>query len=337
MRTFCQFLLVAVCASCLSFCGNHAGNKGKTTGSDTIAAALETMNEKLRNDPGNATLYLQRAKIESATKNGDAALADMKRVLNIDSSRAEYFLTLSDICFQMNKSGKAKQALEKCHQLDPRNTECIMKLAELYFYVRKYQESLNYLDEALKLDDFNAKAYFMKGMNFKETGDTVKAVSSMQTAVEQDNTYYSAYVQLGLLLSAQRNKLGEDYFNNALRLQPENPEVLYDMARMYQDQKRYKESVEFYNHLLQRNNNLFDPHYNLGVIAVDTKNYTDALKAFSEAIAIQPRNPKGYYGRGYDYQLMGDFQHAADDYRYVLTLDPDFEPAKARLSELHLK
>jgi tetratricopeptide (TPR) repeat protein len=337
MRTFFQFLLISLTTLCLSYCGNAGSNKKNATGTDTLAAALETLNNKLRNDPGNAALYQLRAKLELHTKKLDEAFADMKRALNIDSSKAEYFLTISDISFAMNKTGLAKQALEKCHKLDPANADCIMKLAELYFYVRKYQESLNYLDEALKLDNFNAKAYFMKGMNFKETGDTAKAISSMQTAVEQDNTYYNAYVQLGLLFSAQHNKLGEDYFNNALRLQPENPEVLYDLARLFQDEKRYKEAAALYEHMLNINKNFFDAQYNLAVIQVDIKNYPEALKRFSDAIAMQPKNPKSYYGRGYTYQLQGDLQNAAADYRYTLTLDPDFQLAKQRLEEMHLK
>ncbi|MFI5149162.1 MAG: tetratricopeptide repeat protein [Bacteroidia bacterium] len=337
MRTFCQLFLVAVCASCLSFCGNKAGDKNNTPGSDTTAAALEKLNEKLRNDPGNAALYQQRARFELGHKSFDAALADIKRSLNIDSSKAEYFMTLSDISFAMNKTGTAKQALEKCHKLDPKNQECIMKLAELYFYVRKYEESLRFLDEVLMLDKFNAKAYFMKGMNFKETGDTTRAISSMQTAVEQDNTYYNAYIQLGLLFAAKHNKLGEDYFNNALKLQPENPEVLYDLARMYQDEQKYKDAAGLYLHMLQINKNFYDAQYNLGVVQVDMKNYAEALNYFSNAITIQPKNPKPYYARGYAYQLMGNFQNAAADYRYTLTLDPDFDMAKQRMAEMHLK
>ncbi|HXC03645.1 MAG TPA: tetratricopeptide repeat protein [Bacteroidia bacterium] len=337
MRTFFNLFLLALCACCLSFCGTQSGDKNKIPGSDTTAAALEKLNERLRNDPGNAALYQQRARLELRKKSFDASLADMKRAIAIDSTKAEYYMTLSDVSFAMNKSGTAKQALEKCHRLDPGNADCIMKLAELYFYVRKYQESLNFLDEALLLDKFNAKAYFMKGMNFKETGDTTKAISSMQTAVEQDNTYYNAYIQLGLLFAAKHDKLGEDYFNNALKLQPENPEVLYDLARMYQDEQKYKEAASLYQRMLAINKNFFDAQYNLGVVMVDLKSYAEALNFFSNAIGIQPKNPKPYYARGYAYQLMGNFQNAATDYRYSLTLDPELDAAKQRLAEMHLK
>jgi tetratricopeptide (TPR) repeat protein len=315
-------------------CGNKGSKKGTGSGTDTISAELKAINELLRETPGNAKLYVSRAKYYMNKKDFNAAQEDMSRAISIDSTRADFYLTLADLYFMVNKTGGSKTALEKCHQLDPSNSDCIMKLAELYFYVRKYQESLNFLDEALKLDQYNSKAYFMKGMNFKESGDTTKAISSMQTAVEQDNAYYNAYIQLGLLCGAKHNPLAEDYYMNALRLQPRSPEALYDFAKYLQDLKDYPRATALYKQLLALNDKSFDALYNLGVIGVNQKNYTEASGYFTRAITAEPRNPRGYYGRGYCYQLMGETQNATSDYRYTLTLDPEFELAKEALLKL---
>jgi tetratricopeptide (TPR) repeat protein len=174
----------------------------------------------------------------------------------------------------------------------------------------------------------------MKGMNFKEAGDTTKAISSMQTAVEQENNYYNAYIQLGLLCAAQHNKLAEDYYANALRIQPSSLEALYDFGRLYQDEKNYPKAIEMYLRILSLNKDIFDAQYNLGYIHMSEKKYTEAMKYFSEAIRIEPKNPKGYYGRGYCYQMSGDVQSATDDYKNTLTLEPNFALAKKGLKEM---
>ncbi len=319
-----------------SSCGNHQETSKVKKNTDTSSATLESINERLRDKPGSADLYEVRAKYYLNSKDPNTALADINRALKIDSTKAEYYLTLANIYFVINKTGGSKAALDKCHRLDPKNQECIMKLAELYFYVRKYQESLNYLDEALKLDQYNAKAYFMKGMNFKESGDTTKALSSMQTAVEQDNNYYNAYMQLALICSAQHNRLAEDYYENAIRIQPQSIEALYDFAKLYQDEKNYPKAVELYNKMLLIDKKNFDAYFNLGVISVNTKAYPDAIRYFSTAIGADPKNARGFYGRGYCYQTMGDVQNAAADYRYTLTLDPNFEPAKLGLKQMKI-
>jgi tetratricopeptide (TPR) repeat protein len=336
MKPLCYALLFSFLLIFYSACGNKGQHPKTSVATDSSAVTLESINASLREKPGNADLYQIRAKYFIDKKDLNAALEDMKRVLNIDSSKADYYLTLADIYFMMNKTGYSKAALIRCHMLDQKNPACIMKLAELYFYVRKYQESLNYLDEALKIDQNNAKAYFMKGMNFKESGDTAKALSSMQTAVEQDNTYYNAYVQLGLLCAAQHNRLAEDYYTNALRIRPNSTEALYDFGKLFQDEGNYPKAVEIYNRLLKVDKTFFDAQYNLGVIAADNKDYKEAIHCFSDAIGIDPKQAKGYYGRGYCYQQMGDVQNAAADYRYTLTLSPDYVLAKEGLKQMKI-
>jgi tetratricopeptide (TPR) repeat protein len=335
-KVFCIFL-ACLSLALLSNCGHRQpGATDKKSPADSTGRVLEDINTRLRNNPNSADLYEERAKYYAGKKEFSSALADMKRVMDIDSSKASYFLTLADISFMANKSGTSKRALEKCHTLDPKNTTCLMKLAELYFYVKKYQLSINYLDEALKLDPYSAKVYFMKGMNYKETGDTAKAISSMQTAVEQDNAYYNAYIQLGLLCGPKHKLLAEQYLGNALKLEPNNPEAIYDLAKLCQDENNYAKAEQLYKRLLAISSSFFDAHYNLGVMAVNAKLYPEALTHFGDAISTEPKNARGYYGRGYTYQQMGDVKNAAADYRYALTLDPDYEPAKAGLHEMKI-
>jgi len=317
-----------------SSCGNKAETKKTELKTDSVVSPLVGINARLRTNPNSADLYQERARYYITKKDFGAALADMTRGLSIDSNRAEYYLTLADIYFMTNKTGASRMALDKCQSLDPKNSDCIMKLAELYFYVKQYQKSLDFLDKVLKLDPYNAKAYFLKGMNFKEAGDTTKAISSMQTAVEQDNTYYNAYIQLGLLCAAQHNKLAEDYYGNALRIQPNSQEAMYDFGRLYQDEKNFVKAAEMYLRMLAQNKNALDADYNLGVMRIAEKAYPEAMNYFKEVIRIDPKNPKGYYGRGYCYQMMGDVQNASADYKYTLTLDPDFTLATKGLKEM---
>jgi tetratricopeptide (TPR) repeat protein len=314
-------------------CHHKASSDTVKTSADSIRT-LGNINTRLRNNPQDAAAYQERAQYQMGQKKFAEALSDMKRAVLIDSSHAPFYLTLADIYFALNQTRDSKTALETCNRLDPKNTDCMLKLAELYFYVRKYQKSLDYLDEVLKLDQYNSKAYFMKGMNFKETRDTAKAISSMQTAVEQDNSYYNAYIQLGILCAARHDRLAEDYFANALRLQPQSPEALYACGKLYQDEQNYVKAKNYYGQLLAISKDFFDASYNLGVISVKEQNYTEAIKYFSNAIGSAPKNPRGYYGRGYCYQLQKEDSHAAADFKYALTLDPNYEPAQTGLNNL---
>jgi len=62
-----------------------------------------------------------------------------------------------------------------------------------------------FADELLRINKNNADAYFFKGMIFKSLEMKNKSISNFQTCVEQDPTYYNAYMQLGLLMSNKKD------------------------------------------------------------------------------------------------------------------------------------
>lgn len=295
---------------------------------DTIAVNLSALNKKIVNDPNNAELYHLRAKYHFKNKDFNSALSDMNRVLKLDSTKASYYLTLSEIYFVGNKTSKSKEALEKCIALDPKNTEALMKLGELFFYVRKYEESIEYLNKVLKEDVHNSKAYFLKGMNYAEKGDTVHAVSSMQTAVEQNPDYYTAYIQLGILLATKKDRLAIDYYNNAIKLQPKSTEAFYDKAKFFQDVQMWNEAISTYNQLLTIDSMYAEAYYNLGAIdLLSKKDYKSALMHFDGAVKSNEKYAAAYYARGTCYLKLGEKNKAVADFKTTLQLEPGYEPA----------
>jgi tetratricopeptide (TPR) repeat protein len=83
--------------------------------------------------------------------------------------------------------------------IEPKNDSLKVLAGQYRLYVKDYDQSLKYLNEALKLDVFNARAYFLKGIVYKEKKDINKAISSLQTAVEQYPEFYDADMPAGLL------------------------------------------------------------------------------------------------------------------------------------------
>ncbi len=317
-------------------CGGSGSKGTDVVPADTTGKDLKELNSKILESPDDADLYHARAKKYLGQKDADAALADMGRALKLDSSKGAYYLTLADIYFFGNKSGEAKNALEKCVKKDPSNLDALLKLAELYCYVDKNEESMNYLDKVLKLDVNNAKAYFIKGINFKRMGDTAKAISSLQTAVEQDQQYYSAYIQLGVLCAAQKNRLAVDYYDNALRISPKSTEAMYNKAKFFQDASDYKTAVAMYNELLKIDPQYKFAWYNLGAISlVEKKDYKAALANFNKAIQCDGQYAEAYFARGACYQELGDKKKALEDYRTSLQMDPQYTPAAEAINALN--
>ncbi len=323
----------------VSSCGNES-TPPETIVTDSLKAklppALIKLNEQIAEDPQNADAYHKRAQYYLNEHKFEEGFDDMRKVMMIDSTKAPYFITLSDLYFVTNQTANSKAALEKCLTLDDKNVDAMLKLAELYFYVKKHDECFKYINMALKIDKYNSKAYFMKGMNYKELKDTSKAISSMQTAVEQDQSFYNAYLQLGILNAAQKNPIAVDYYKNALRVQPQSTEIWYAIGKYYQDVENWDKAVEAYEVLLKIDSKNKNANYNLGGInLVGKKDYKTALKYFTTALMIDPAYVDAYYARGVCYQTMGDKKNAVVDFNACLTINPQFEAAKTALEKIN--
>ncbi|MGL4599044.1 MAG: tetratricopeptide repeat protein [Bacteroidia bacterium] len=332
LHAFISSLFLILIASCGT---EPLVEKPKTDSADTTITTLESINQKLRANPNDLEQYHKRAQYYVSEKKYAEALADMNRILAIDSNKTSWILTAADIYFAAGKAQRAEQLFKRAVEIEPNNTECLLRLAQLDHFFERYDSEMKLLDQTLKADIHNAQAYFMKGMVFKAIGDTSKAISSMQTAVEQDPDYYNAYIQLGIIYASQGNPIATQYYVNALKVNPSSEEALYNLAKFYQDINDFPAALENYTILTRVNPKNFDAHYNMGVIYIEKlKQIPDAAKAFNLAIETNSKDPRGFAGRGRCNELSGNKQEAINDYKMALTLDPQFTFAAKALSAM---
>ncbi len=327
----------------LSSCGTDT-SKVDAGLSDSVNAKykdnvdLQNLNKQIMNSPAIDSLYRKRAKLYIKLEDFELALGDAKRALALDSTTSANYLLLTDVYYVTNQTRLAKETLERALKQLPNDKEANLKMAELYFYVKKYQESLNHINQALVADPYMSKAYFLKGMNYMEIGDTAKAISSMQTAVEQDNEYYTAYMQIGLLYSYKKNPLCIAYFDNALRIHPKSSEALYAKAKYFQDVKKIKEAKSIYMQVLSFEPTHKNSLYNLGAISLGIENDPKAARQFfTDAINADPDYTEAWFARGVANEKLNDKKAAVSDYKMALKITTNYEPALSALNKLEGK
>lgn len=303
--------------------------------STPVKDSLALLNDSIRDNPNDLDLYHQRALYYMNAKDFAAAQMDINRVLAIDSNTTKYLLTGADIHFFMNKIQRADQLLKRAVEVDPTNIDCLLKLAQLHFYLQRYDEEVAILDRVLAIDKRNAQAFFMRGMIARDKGDTAKAITEMQFAVQMDPDYYNAYILLGDMSSAQKNPMAIDYYRNALQIQPASIEALYHLGMYYQSVEQSRLAVNTYLSILQLNPMHFDAHYNLGyVYAFQIDSMDVALKYYDLAIRDNPADARAYWARGRCYEENGKFNEAAADYTKALELNPQFTAPAEGLERL---
>jgi len=198
-------------------------------------SVLSQLNERIRADINNKDLYLARADYFLEEQNPKEAMQDINRAFRIDTAYLPTLLKQADF---LTKSGKLELSLnviDKANQLHRNSSVVQVAYSQLYLVARNNEKSLSYADLAIKYDMYNAEAYYLKGFNFLEIGDTAKAISSYRTAVEQDPDYFEAFLELGLIFSQKNDPLALEYFNNALEIQPTEKRALYSKG-MYEQE-----------------------------------------------------------------------------------------------------
>lgn len=332
---------VVIFLSAFTSCKNSTQQteaENKTT--DSLSAKLNSpelkaVNAELLKDPDNATLYLKRSGIYVSLKQLPEGINDAKRAIKIDSTKVEYYLALTDAYYSQNNTRLAKECLEIIEKKFPDNADALLKLAELFFLVRQYQKGIDYVNKALKINDRSAKAYYLKGSIYRESGDTTRAVSSLETAIEQDAKFENAFIDLGVMYGARKNPIALEYYNNALKINPYNENTIYARAKLLQDIGKIDEAIIEYKSILQKNKNCENCYYNLGAIYLEVKkDNKTALENFTSAIALNPNSAQAYFARGYTYSKLKDKESAKADYNMCLKIQPNFEAAVQALNEL---
>ena len=342
--TICLFLIALLAASC------HNGGV-KSTGSvksvdsipsqhsgDTVTSKINYYTGIITSQPYNADAYWNRGKLEIVNKSYSPALADLAKAVMIDSTKPGYYYNLADVEFLMGHTHEARDAFQTCIRLDPKNTDAILKLAELYLYVEKYDEALTLINQALKVNQYIARAYFLKGMIYIEKHDTARAISSIQTAIEQNPDYYDAYIQLGLLFAGKGDGIALSYYNDATNLEPQNPESYYDKGMFYQFGGDYDNAIKTYQELLQVDSTYKNAYYNLGVIYNEDKtDYNTSLNYFNKAIKYDTAYYMAYYGRANSYEMLKQYPQALTDYAHAYRINPKFKEAERAYQKLKSK
>ncbi|MEI6122574.1 MAG: tetratricopeptide repeat protein [Bacteroidota bacterium] len=334
MKIFTKTFLFFVCILVVA-CGPKKNGNDKTNTADSLHVDLATLNKKITNHPDDAKLYDQRAIWYLQNKDPDKALADINHAILLEPKNSAFYRSLSDVYFATGKIKNAQSSLEKASEINPKDAEAVLKLAELFFYMKDYKKTFEFTDKALKIDNLNAKADFIRGMALKDMGDTLKAVKSFEKAIEKDQQYFHAYMQLGLMYSVKHSALAIDYFNNALNLNPKSIEALYALAMFYQQNGDFNKAIAKYTIIIQIDPTYKYAYYNIGYIYLDkTKSYDDAIKYFTDAIKCDPNYAEAFYNRGLALELKGDIKNARADYQQALKIRTNYDKAIEGMNRL---
>ncbi|MFZ9943215.1 MAG: tetratricopeptide repeat protein [Bacteroidia bacterium] len=196
-----------------------------------------------------------------------------------------------------------------------------------------------------------------------------EALSDMKTVLELDSTKAAYYVTMAdLSMAANRTFNAKQFLEKSIQLDPDNHEASMRLAELNFIVRRYAESLEILNRLLNKNkadttallmrgfifkengdtnqaindfrsaveanSNFYSAYHQLGMI-FQLRNDPICVGYFSNAIRIRPNSEEALYGRGLWYQEHEEFDKAIQDYTSIIKINPANKSAHFNLGYLH--
>lgn len=295
----------------------------------------DSITKLIEQDLDNAELYYQRYMVLFDDNELEQAMIDINIAIDLDSLQGKFYVGKANIYIEQKEIGKAKGLLDEKIAVTPGSTEIMLKISEIYLWAGEYQKTITWANTALDFDKYMGQAYYLKGMAHQYSNDTVKAVTSLQTAVEQDPNHYNAFMQLGKLYALEKHELADAYFSNAINAKPKSIEAYYARGLHRQNMNNAKGALQDYNSILEMEQDHVPAQYNIGYVKLILEEKVDTAKMYFEKVVnLSPEYADAVYMLGYCLELEGKNAEALTKYKQTLKLQDTHTLAAKGLNRL---
>ncbi len=340
-----SIILLSVLVLSMWSCDPKTKTEGVDLIEDTVQViaiedSLEFLTNNIQSNSGNSKLWFDRANYFLRRGGLKDALIDMKSAVRLDTNNTVYRNKYADILVTTLDIENALLNYGKVLLIDSSNTKAYIGMARVYALVNNPGMATGYLQKAYEIDPHLSEAYFLEGMiyraDYEETGreESIKrALSSFQTAVEQNPNYYSAYIQMGVINHRLQNDIALDYFNTAIAIEPKSTEAWYNKGKYFQDKQMFVQAKQCYRTVSEIDPLHSEAYYNQGYMKlVFEKELDSAIYFFDYTTQVDSLHIYAYNNLGLAFERSGEIEKAKAAYRKAIDINPDFKLAKKNLN-----
>lgn len=275
-------------------------------------------------------IFILISLLQSTERANEVALSNVTRYKNLGIQYT-----------QINEWDEAIKCFKQCLTIVPKDIELLYWLGSSYYFKGDYREAEEVFRRLVEYEPMREDAYFNLGIVLAKQKKYDDVIRTLKKAIEVNHTdaeilfhLAGTYLVIGEYLSAI------DTYTRIVDLFPADPRAYEGRASAYwkigdndasvADIKRAKELrsgrrlkiAEFKSEEKQKEEKeerleiyTTDPQvlYSVGEIHQSTGELELAVKTYTAAIKLDPRNPKYYEKRAESYKSLGKTKEAMDD------------------------
>ncbi len=255
------------------------------------------------------------------------AIALLERAVQRDPSFALAYAALGDAYLEQYRvthdsalAGKASDAVMHALRTGPDEASNYYSLGNVQHVTGRYQDAVTSLRRSLELRPDNDETHRLLGRVLADRGDIDGAIAELQQAIRIRPQYWRHYMALAsVCYSAGRFPAALDAYRRAADLQPNDPGPFSGLGVIYYILGDRAQAIGNYEHAVRLGPNAA-AYSNLGYAYYSVRRYDEAVAAFKQALAIDPKNVLYHRNLGDAYQRLGQGEAAQAAYRDAIAL-----------------
>ena len=303
--------------------------------------ALEMYEELLEDDPQNAVIHHDMARMYLAKEEFEKAKKSGKSATTLEPRNLWYHLTLASICETMGEPLEAANSLEKAFELD-QDLAISERWINALVISDKRREAIDVLDRLENMYGLQAQRSKEKAALYLDLNDIKNAEKELQKVVKRYPNKAANHITIGdFYVLVGNEKKAQKAFENALGLEPDNEAALMKIKSLStgQGDSEIGELEEF----ISDNRIGIDSKIKTIIPIIEAVDVGDdmtlqRLNTLTEVLVLNyPQEAKAHAIRGDVMALSGNYSESIQSYKETLRLDKSVFDVWKQLMRLYLQ
>lgn len=230
-------------------------------------------------------------------RNGEYSRAELalNRALTLKPDSPETLYLLAQVYSEQHKPADALDLLARAHKLAPDNADITFLFARVCMSENYYEDAIPLLESGLQISPERADLRAALGESYFMSGKLEKAIGEFKQLIERDPAARSyafmglSYRQLGRFDEARK------YFQEGLRKDPRNAACLFNMGYIEEHQGHHAAAENFFEQALRSNPDYPEVLLELANLRIASKKLAEAADLLRKYVRVSNAPASGYY------------------------------------------
>ncbi|MBC8046749.1 MAG: tetratricopeptide repeat protein [Fimbriimonadaceae bacterium] len=229
---------------------------------------------------------------------------------------------------------KLEKAVDYAISQNPYSSDFIIRKAEILLHKKKYDDAHALLDKAALFDSREIDIFLVRADIFMETHKLEEALTTLNEALDlsQEGEKEFVYAEMSHVYELMEDyDKAIKYLFMAVECNPENINILEDVAHLVDMTDKYDESIILHKKIIDKNPYSWIAWYNLGRAYAGMNLYEKALEAFDFSIAINEDFEYVYREAADVYFRLDNIKKAIEMFEAAQQHSPEFDDYSFRI------